>query len=45
MMIQPMIEQLNAEDYSFFLAHGVPTDAELQEQEITDLLMYTDVEM
>ena len=45
MMTQAMIEQLSAEEYSFFLAHGVQNDADLAEQELRDLLMYTDVEM
>jgi hypothetical protein len=40
-----MIERLTPEDYSFFLSYGVQNDAELQEQDLRDLLMYTDVEM
>ena len=41
MLTQPMIERLTAEEYSFFLAHGVHNDTELQEQELTELLMYS----
>ena len=41
MLTQPMIERLTAEEYSFFLAHGVQNDEELQEQELRDLLMYS----
>ncbi len=39
MMTQPMIEQLSAEDYAFFLSYGVQNDTELQEQELRDQLM------
>jgi len=42
MLTQPMIERLTAEEYSFFLAHGVHNDAELQEQEVREMLMYED---
>ena len=38
MMNQAMIEQLTEQEYSFFLSYGVSDDAQLQEQELLDLL-------
>ena len=43
-MNQQMIEQLTEQEYSFFLAHGVSNDTELQLQELLDEI-FTDVEM
>ena len=38
MMNQAMIEQLTEQEYSFFLSYGVSDDAQLQMQELLDLL-------
>jgi hypothetical protein len=39
-----MIEQLTEQEYSFYLAHGVTNDTELQLQELLEEFL-TDVEM
>ena len=44
MIYQQQIEAMTEEEYSFYLAHGVANDTELQLQELVDELM-TDVEM
>ena len=43
-MNQQMIEQLTEQEYSFFLAHGVTNDNDLQLQELLDEFL-SDVEM
>lgn len=41
-MNQQMIEQLNEEEYSFFLSHGVSNDIDLQLQELLDEFLLED---
>ena len=45
MIYQHQIEAMTEQEYSFYLAHGVIDDEELQLQELCDAFTVTDVEM